>query len=77
MLEIEENNIAGPNGQSDRVNESIKKRFTKYAYTIYIKSPMPEKINTKLLEKFGRESNNGRKKLHTTCNAVSKNTLLW
>ena len=36
---------------------------------------MPEKINIKLLEKFGRKSNNGRKKLHTTFDAVSRNTL--
>ncbi len=43
--------------------------------TLFTKAPLPEKINISLLEKFGRESSNGKKKLHTTINAVSRNTL--
>lgn len=73
LLGIEENNIAGPNGHQTEL-KSARKNSTSML-TLFTKSPMPEKINTKLLQKFGRTSDNGRKKLHTTLNAVSRNTL--
>ena len=73
LLEIEENNIAGPNGHQTELKSARK--GSPSMLTLFTKSPMPEKINTKLLERFGRRLDNGRKKLHTTINAVSKNTL--
>ena len=73
MLGIEENNIAGPNGHQTELKSGRKGSFS--MLTLFTKSPMPEKINTKLLEKFGRKSDNDRKKLHTTINTVSRNTL--
>ena len=73
LLEIEENNIAGPNGHQTELKSARK--GSPSMLTLFTKSPMPEKINTKLLERFGRRLDNSRKKLHTTINAVSKNTL--
>ncbi len=73
LLEIEENNIPGPNGYQTELKSARKGSSS--MLTLFTKAPMPEKINTKLLEKFGRELNNGRKKLHTTFDAVTRNTL--
>ena len=73
LLEIEENNIPGPNGHQTELKSARKGSSS--MLTLFTKAPMPEKINVKLLERFGRESYNGRKKLHTTLNAVSRNTL--
>ena len=73
LLGIEENNIAGPNGHQTELKSGRKNSSS--MLTLFTKSPMPEKINAKLLEKFGRISSNNRKKLHTTINAISRNTL--
>ena len=73
LLEIEENNIAGPDGHQTELKSARK--GSPSMLTLFTKSPMPNKINIKLLQKFGRISSNKRKKLHTTVNAVSRNTL--
>lgn len=73
LLGIEENNIPGPNGHQTEL-KSARKGSTSML-TLFTKAPMPEKINIKLLEKFGRESTNGGKSLHTTFDAVLRTTL--
>ncbi len=70
LLGIEENNIAGPDGHQTELKSTRKGSSSKI--TLFTKSPMPKKINTKLLEKFGHPTDNGRKKLHVTISAVSK-----
>lgn len=73
LLGIEENNFAGPNGYQTELKSSRKRSLS--MLTLFTKSPMPKKTNSKLLEKFGYISNNGKKGLHTTVNAVERNTL--
>jgi hypothetical protein len=45
--------------------------------TLFTKSPLPERANSVLLERFGYESRRGneRKELHTTVNAIEYNQL--
>ena len=73
LLGIEENNIAGPNGHQTELKSGRKGSTS--MLTLFTKSPMPRKINTQMVEKFGRSSNGSRKKLHTTINTISRNTL--
>ena len=73
LLDIEENNIPGPDGYFTELKSARKGSSS--MLTLFTKSPMPQKINIKLLEKFGYELDDGRKKLHATLNAVSRNTL--
>lgn len=73
LLGIDENNIAGPNGHQTELKSARKGSSS--MLTLFTKSPRPARINAKLLQKFGRTLDNGKKKLHTTLNAVSKNTL--
>ena len=73
LLGIEENNIAGPNGHQTELKSARK--GSPSMLTLFTKSPMPNKINSQLLERFGRRTDNGKKKLHTTLNAISKNSL--
>ena len=73
LLEIKENNFAGPNGHMTELKSSRKN--TSSMITLFTKSPLPRKINRQLVEKFGRMTDKGTKALHTTINAVSRNTL--
>ena len=73
LLGIEENNIAGPDGHQTELKSGRKGSAS--MLTLFTKSPMPRKINTQIVEKFGRSSNGSRKKLHTTISAISRNTL--
>ncbi len=49
LLGIEENNIAGPNGHQTELKSARK--GSSNMFTLFTKSPMPEKVNTKLLQK--------------------------
>lgn len=73
LLEIEENNIPGPDGHFTELKSTRKGSSS--MLTLFTKAPKPKKINGKLLEKFGSQLDNGKKKLHNTMNAVSRNTL--
>lgn len=73
LLNIKENNFAGPNGHMTEL-KSARKNATGML-TLFTKSPLPPKINRQLVEKFGTSDKNGKLKLHTTVNALSRNTL--
>lgn len=75
LLGIKENNIPGPNAKMIELKSARKS--TKSMITLFTKSPLPEKANSVLLQKFGYESKRGNKKkeLHTTVNAISYNQL--
>lgn len=78
LLNVQENNFAGPNGymtelKSGRKKSNSRKSLSKI--TLFTKAPLPLRINGQLVEKFGRLNPKGRKSLHTTINAVSRNTL--
>jgi len=75
LLGIKENNIPTPNCAKYELKYARKN--AKSMLTLFTKSPMPEKANSILLEKFGYESSkkNGKKELHTTVNAVEFNQL--
>ena len=75
LLGIEENNIPGPNATMIELKSARKN--AKSMLTLFIKSPLPPKANSVLLERFGYESARGnkRKELHTTVNAREFNTL--
>lgn len=73
LLGIEENNVAGPNGHQTELKSSRKN--TTSMVTLFTLSPKPRRINSKLLEKFGRDSDKGSKQLHTTINAITRNTV--
>lgn len=73
LLHIRENNFAGPNGHMTEL-KSGRKNATGML-TLFTKSPLPRKINRQLVEKFGTRDKNGNLKLHTTINALSRNTL--
>ena len=61
MLGIEENNIAVPNGHQTELKSGRK--GSPNMRTLFTKSPISQRINTELLERFGRSSNNNRKKI--------------
>lgn len=72
LLDIRENNFAGPNGHETELKSGRK--GSPSMLTLFTKSPLPPRINRQLAERFGRPTNRG-KQLHTTINAVSRNTL--
>ena len=71
-LGIEENNFAGPNGHMTELKSSRKGGSS--MVTLFTKSPLPKAINRKLVDKLGKLSN-GKKVLHTTMDATSRNAL--
>ncbi len=75
LLGIKENNIPGPN--SAMIELKSARKNAKSMLTLFTKSPLPEKANSVLLEKFGYKSalGNERKELHTTVNALDFNTI--
>ena len=75
LLGIEENNIPGPNATKIELKSARKDAIS--MLTLFTKSPLPPKVNSVLLERFGYESarKNKRKELHTTVNAREFNTL--
>lgn len=75
LLGIEENNIPGPNAEMIEL-KSARKNVSSML-TLFTKSPLPQKANSVLLERFGYESarGNNRKELHTTVSAIEFNTL--
>lgn len=75
LLGIKENNIPGPNAAMIEL-KSARKNVSSML-TLFTKSPLPQKANSVLLEKFGYESARGnkRKEFHTTVNAKEFNTL--
>lgn len=73
LLSIKENNFAGPNGHNTELKSGRK--GSPSMMTLFTKSPLPSRINRQLVERFGRPTDKGKKVLHTTVNAVSKNTL--
>jgi hypothetical protein len=75
LLEIEENNIPGPNGSMIELKSGRK--TAKSMLTLITKSPKPEKANSVLLQRYGypSEKGSGRRELHTTVNALGYNTL--
>ncbi len=72
LLGVRENNFAGPNGHDTELKSGRKKSGS--MLTLFTKSPLPPGINGQLVERFGRPAGKGAK-LHTTVNAVSRNTL--
>ena len=75
LLGIEENNIPGPNAAMLELKSARKNSGS--MLTLFTKSPLPPKINSVLLQRYGYESakENKRKEIHTTINANSFNTL--
>lgn len=75
LLGIEENNIPGPNAITIEL-KSARKNVSSML-TLFTKSPLPEKANSILLERFGYYSTTRvkTKRLETTVNAVDFNTL--
>jgi len=75
LLGIIENNFSGPNGVKTELKSARKN--TSSMLTLFTKSPLPERANSVLLERFGYETRrgNGRKELHTTVNAIEYNQL--
>lgn len=73
LLDIKENNFSGPNGHNTELKSARKGSSS--MLTLFTKSPLPPKINRQLVGKFGRPADKGKKILHTTINAVSRNNL--
>lgn len=75
LLGIKENNIPGPNATFIEL-KSARKNVSSML-TLFTKSPLPKKVNSVLLQKYGYLSTRGnkRKKLHTTVNAKEFNKL--
>lgn len=73
LLDIDENNIAGPNAERLELKSGRKGSAT--MLTLFTKSPDPKGANARLLEKFGYPSGRGRgsNELHTTVTAVEFN----
>jgi hypothetical protein len=71
LLGIEENNFPSSNGHLIELKSGRKN--VKTMLTLFTKSPLPDKSNTALLQKFGYPSRRGnnRKELHTTVHATS------
>ena len=68
LLGITENNVPGPNAAMIEL-KSVRKNVTSML-TLFTKSPLPQGVNSILLERFGYESSHGKKRLETTVNAV-------
>lgn len=73
LLGVQENNFAGPNGHNTELKSGRKDSGS--MLTLFTKSPLPARINRQLVEKFGKPTDKGGKVLHSTINAVSRNTL--
>lgn len=73
LLGITENNIPGPNATMIELKSARKNVGS--MLTLFTKSPLPPKANSVLLDRFGYESKQGRKRLETTVNAVEYNKL--
>ncbi len=75
LLEIEENNIPGPNAEMIELKSARKNASS--MLTLFTKSPLPPGANSELLRRFGYESARGnrRNELHTTVNAGEFNQL--
>lgn len=75
LLGIKENNLPSPNGIRTELKSARKDASG--MLTLFTKSPLPCKVNSKLLARYGYESKkgNGQKELHTTVNAISFNQL--
>jgi len=75
LLQIPENNIAGPNGYQTE----LKSRRMKSSgmITLFTKSPSPPRINAKLLKYYGYpdEDQPGKSILHTTIYSKKFNTI--
>lgn len=75
LLGIEENNVAGPDGETTELKAGRKNAAS--MLTLFTKSPQPPKINSVLLNELGYPDKEGstKKVLHTTINANDYNTL--
>ena len=75
LLGIKENNIPGPNAAMIEL-KSARKNVSSML-TLFTKSPLPQRSNSVLLQRYGYESSRGneKKELHTTVNAVRYNKL--
>lgn len=75
LLEIEENNISISNTTFAEIKSARK--GSQSMLTLFTKSPLPQKANTKLLNKFGYVTleRGARKVLHTTVWATEYNIL--
>ena len=75
LLGIIENNIPGPNAAMIEL-KSARKNVSSML-TLFTKSPLPQKANSVMEERFGYESARGnrRKELHTTVSAKGYNQL--
>jgi len=75
LIGIEENNIPGPNAAMLELKSARKN--TGSMLTLFTKSPLPPRVNSVLLQKYGYESARGgnQKELHSTINADSFNIL--
>jgi|YNPMSStandDraft_1061717.scaffolds.fasta_scaffold00271_27 hypothetical protein len=75
LLNIKENNIPGPN--SEVIELKSARKNVSSMLTLFTKDPLPKKANSKILKKFGYSSQNNprSKRLETTVNAVSFNTI--
>lgn len=69
LLGIKENNVPGPNAAMIELKATRKNALS--MITLFTKSPLPRKVNSTLLERYGYESSRGnrRKELHTTVSA--------
>ncbi len=75
LLGITENNIPGPNAAMIEL-KSARKNVSSML-TLFTKSPLPARVNSVLLQRFGYMFSRGnkRKELHTTVNAIKYNRL--
>ncbi len=73
LLGITENNIPGPNTVMFELKSARKN--AKSMLTLFTKSPLPRGVNSILVERFGYESSNGKKRLETTVSATKYNKL--
>ena len=75
LLGIKENNIPGPNALKTELKSARKSGSS--MLTLFTKSPSPPRANSVLLQKYGYELLEGKKRkiLHTTVNAVKFNYL--
>ena len=75
LLGVDENNLTGPDGELVELKSARKS--SKSMVSLLTKSPLPPKVNTILVNKFGyiTPTSNGKKVLHNTVNALSYNTI--
>lgn len=75
LLEIDENNFAGPDGQDTELKAARKKASS--MLTLFTKSPLPRGINTKLRYEYGYPDEKFPNKtvLRTTINSVDFNNI--